>query len=143
MKKAILTATMVCGVFLMGCQQQAKRPLTGAGVKGWVNPNRAAAIQEFRMCAQRYPESSFAPLAIGKVVDFYVEAQDYAQAGTMLEQVFTDYPDADFLDSMFLKWTLVAYQSGDYAKARDKYGASDVDTFLKDAEAVRKAVPSK
>ena len=29
-----------------------------------------------------------------------------------------------------------------YAKARDKYGASDVDTFLKDAEAVRKAVPS-
>ena len=30
-----------------------------------------------------------------------------------------------------------------YAKAREKYGASDVDTFLKDAEAVRKAVPAK
>ena len=30
-----------------------------------------------------------------------------------------------------------------YAKARDKYGVSDVDTFLKDAEAVRKAVPAK
>jgi tripartite ATP-independent transporter DctP family solute receptor len=30
-----------------------------------------------------------------------------------------------------------------YAKARDKYGVSDVDTFLKDAEAVRKAVPVK
>jgi tripartite ATP-independent transporter DctP family solute receptor len=30
-----------------------------------------------------------------------------------------------------------------YVKARDKYGASDVDTFLKDAEAVRKAVPAK
>ena len=30
-----------------------------------------------------------------------------------------------------------------YAKAREKYGAADVDTFLKDAEAVRKAVPAK
>lgn len=30
-----------------------------------------------------------------------------------------------------------------YAKARDKYGAANVDTFLKDAEAVRKASPSK
>ena len=30
-----------------------------------------------------------------------------------------------------------------YAKAREKYGAGDVDTFLKDAEAVRKAVPAK
>jgi len=30
-----------------------------------------------------------------------------------------------------------------YAKARDKYGVSDVDTFLKDAEAVRKAMPVK
>lgn len=30
-----------------------------------------------------------------------------------------------------------------YAKAREKYGAADVDAFLADAEAVRKAVPSK
>jgi tripartite ATP-independent transporter DctP family solute receptor len=30
-----------------------------------------------------------------------------------------------------------------YTKAREKYAASDVDTFLKDAEAVRKAVPAK
>jgi TolA-binding protein len=37
-----------------------------------------------------------------------------------LEQVFIDYPDAPFLDSMYLKWTLVAYQSGDYGKALEK-----------------------
>jgi len=30
-----------------------------------------------------------------------------------------------------------------YAKAQEKYGAADVDAFLADAEAVRKAVPSK
>jgi hypothetical protein len=38
----------------------------------------------------------------------------------LLEQVFVDYPDAKFLDAMLLKWTLVAFQSGDFAKARDK-----------------------
>ena len=38
----------------------------------------------------------------------------------MLEQIFEDYPDALFLDSMLLKWVLVAYRQGDYAKAHDK-----------------------
>ena len=95
--------------------KSASATKTGGG-----NPLRAQAIQEYKVCAERYPESSFAPLAIEKVVDYYVEAQDYVQAGVLLDQVFTDYPDAPFLDSMYLKWTLVAYQSGDYAKAQEK-----------------------
>jgi TolA-binding protein len=80
----------------------------------------AQAIQEYKICAERYPDSPFAADAIAKVVDYYIAARDFAQAGILLEQVFTDHPDAAFLDSMLLKWTLVAYQSGDYAKARDK-----------------------
>ena len=34
--------------------------------------------------------------------------------------MFQDYPDASFLDSMLLKWVLVAYRSGDYTKAAEK-----------------------
>jgi TolA-binding protein len=80
----------------------------------------AGAVPAYKLCAERYPDSPFAPQAIAKVIDYYVETKDFSQAGTLLDQVFVDYPDAPFLDSMYLKWTLVAYQSGDYVKARDK-----------------------
>ncbi len=81
---------------------------------------REAAIQEYKVCAERYPDSEFAGQSLAKLVDYHVEMQDFAQANELLEQVFQDHPDAAFLDAMLLKWVLVAYSSGDYAKARDK-----------------------
>jgi len=54
------------------------------------------------------------------LVDYYVDTADYTQANVLLEQIFQDYPDAAFLDGMLLKWVLVSYRGGDYAKARDK-----------------------
>ena len=53
-------------------------------------------------------------------MDYYIETKEYAQADYLLEQIFQDYPDASFLDSMLLKWVLVASSSGDYQKASDK-----------------------
>ncbi|MEI6150645.1 MAG: tetratricopeptide repeat protein, partial [bacterium] len=79
-----------------------------------------AGIPAYKLCAERYKDSSFAPLAIAKVIDFYIGSKDFVQANALLEQVFIDYPDADFLASMLLKWTLVAFQSGDYGKALEK-----------------------
>jgi len=78
------------------------------------------AIQEYKRCAERYPESSFAGEALARLVDYYIEQNDIGQANSLLEQTFQDYPDAAFLDRMLLKWVLVAYRSGDYAKAREK-----------------------
>lgn len=80
----------------------------------------AAAIQEYKLCAERYPESPFAGESLSKLVDYYVDTSDYTQANVLLEQIFQDYPDAAFLDGMLLKWVLVSYRSGDYVKARDK-----------------------
>ncbi|MBM4142030.1 MAG: outer membrane protein assembly factor BamD [Lentisphaerae bacterium] len=100
--------------------EEAAKDAQKSGGKETRNMARAQAIQEYKLCAERYPDSPFAPQAIAKVVDYYVDSQDFVQAGVLLDQVFTDYPDAPFLDSMYLKWTLVAYQSGDYSKARDK-----------------------
>lgn len=81
---------------------------------------REASVQQYKLCAERYPDSEFAGQSLAKLVDYHVEMRDFAQAGELLEQIFQDHPDASFLDAMLLKWVLVAYSSGDYTKARDK-----------------------
>jgi TolA-binding protein len=81
---------------------------------------REAAVQQYKLCAERYPDSEFAGRSLAKLVDYHVSMKDFAQANEVLEQVFQDHPDASFLPEMLLKSVLVAYSSGDYAKARDK-----------------------
>ena len=81
---------------------------------------RDEAITQYKRCAERYPESEFAGQSLAKLVDYHVEMKNYTQAGELLEQIFQDHPDAKFLDSMLMKWVLVAYSAGDYAKAHDK-----------------------
>jgi TolA-binding protein len=78
------------------------------------------AIVEYKTCAERYPDSPFAGESLGKLVDYHIEKKDNAAASELLEQVFQDYPDAQFLDAMLLKWVMVAYRMGDVQKARDK-----------------------
>jgi TolA-binding protein len=78
------------------------------------------AIAQYKVVAERYPDSEFAGPALGKLVDYYIETKDYARADDLLEQVFTDHPDAPFLDSMLLKWVLVAFRMGDFRKAHEK-----------------------
>jgi len=79
-----------------------------------------AAIRQYRICAEKFPESEFAGRSLAKLVDYYVEQSDFTRADDLLEQVFQDYPDSPFLDSMLLKWVLVAYRRGDFAKAYAK-----------------------
>ncbi|MEK6239517.1 MAG: hypothetical protein N2C14_32765, partial [Planctomycetales bacterium] len=45
----------------------------------------------------------------------------YDAAEDLLEQIFLDYQDEDFLDEMLYRWIIVAFQSGDYSKAMAKY----------------------
>ena len=78
------------------------------------------AIQQYKLCAERYPDSEFAGQSLSKMVDYYVTKKDFVQANELLEQVFQDHPDASFLDAMLLKSVLVAFNTGDYAKARAK-----------------------
>ncbi len=78
------------------------------------------AIQEYKTCAERYPESPYAGESLAKLIDYNISKGDFSQANSLLEQTFQDYPDASFLDSMLMKWVLVAYQSGDFAKAKEK-----------------------
>jgi TolA-binding protein len=82
--------------------------------------NKSAAMQTYKQCAEQFPDSEFAGKSLGKLVDYYIESKEYAQADYLLEQIFQDYPDASFLDSMLLKWVIASYQMGNYDKAREK-----------------------
>ncbi len=77
------------------------------------------AIQEYRLCASRYPDSHFAGEALAKLVDDHIETRDFSQADLLLQQIFQDYPDAAFLDSMLLKWVLVAFRANQFRKAHE------------------------
>ncbi|MEK9983199.1 MAG: tetratricopeptide repeat protein [Opitutae bacterium] len=79
-----------------------------------------AAIAAYRKTYQNYPESSFAPDALGRVVRHYVDTEAFAQAADLLESVFNEYPDAAFLDEMLMLWAKVAYRMGDNAMAQTK-----------------------
>lgn len=79
-----------------------------------------AAIIEYRKVSKQYRDSAFAGQALGKEIRHYIETKDLVQANELLERVFEDYPDAQFLDEMLLQWVTVSYQMGDYAKAYEK-----------------------
>lgn len=80
----------------------------------------SGAIAAYRATYQRYPESSFAADALGRVVRHYVDTEDFAQAAALLETVFADYPDAAFLDEMLMHWAKVAYKLGDKEMSKAK-----------------------
>ena len=95
-------------------------PLPPGSGKSAMDAQKSRAVQEYKVCAERYPSTSYAGESLAKVIDFNIAKGDFAQANSLLEQTFQDYPDALFLDSMLMKWVLVAYQSGDFAKAKEK-----------------------
>ncbi len=78
------------------------------------------AIEAYKTCAEKYPDSPFAGEALGKVIDFHLEARDYNRCLEMLQTVVQDYPDAPFIDEMLLKWGVVLVRVGRPDEARDK-----------------------
>lgn len=71
------------------------------------------AIQAYRRTYETYPESSYAAESLGRVVRYYVDTENFAQAADLLENVFADYPDAAFLDEMLLLWANIGFRMGD------------------------------
>jgi TolA-binding protein len=98
----------------------AAAPAAPAAVEEGGTVVTEAAMAEYKTCALRYPDSEYAGLSLGKVIDFHIQTKDYTIADDLLEQIFMDYRDEDFLDGMLLKWVIVAYRMGNLEKARDK-----------------------
>ena len=78
------------------------------------------AVAAYRKTYERYPESSYAVDALGKVVRHYVDTEAFAQAAELLESVFSDYPDAAFLDEMLMLWANIGYRMDDKETAKVK-----------------------
>jgi outer membrane protein assembly factor BamD (BamD/ComL family) len=97
-----------------------EQPLPPGRTQAAEEAQLSRAVQEYKMCVDRYPTSPFAGEAIQKVVEFNIKKGDYSQANALLEQTFQEYPDEEFLDKMLLMWGLMAYQTGDLPKAREK-----------------------
>jgi len=98
---------------------EARAAKTGEAAEPQAGLNEQA-IREYKLCAERYPDSQYAGESLGKLVDYYLQTRDYPRADDLLEQIFEDYPDANFLDAILLKWVYVAYRMGNYQKAHDK-----------------------
>lgn len=81
------------------------------------NPGRA--IPYYQRTAERFGQSQFAGRALAKMVDFHIESRNFSLANDMLGQIFEDHPDAEFLDSMLLKWVIVSFRMGNILQARD------------------------
>ena len=83
-------------------------------------PNYGPAMLEYKKCSDNYPDSLFAGKALEKIANFYIKQKDFARVIEMMEQVFRDYPDADFLDSMLFMWAGAAFSLGRYDEAAEK-----------------------
>lgn len=81
----------------------------------------APAIKAYQTCSERYPESPFAGEALGKVIDYHIEAREYERCIEMLEMAMVDYPDAAFMDEMLFKWGIVEARMQRYGEARRKF----------------------
>ncbi|MFT6792686.1 MAG: TolA-binding protein [Rubritalea sp.] len=78
------------------------------------------AIAAYRNTYETYPESSYAAESLGRVVRHHVDTENFAMAADLLDSVFSDYPDAAFLDEMLLLWSSVGYRMGDSEIAKAK-----------------------
>lgn len=79
----------------------------------------AGAMTAYRKCADGYPDSPFAGLALRKVVSYYEQSKDYARAISTVQLILQDYPDAGWLDEVLLVGGVAAYRAGNLQLARE------------------------
>ena len=101
-------------------EHQSKWGAEGLGKATALQNRMSPAISAYRKTYETYPESAHASEALARVVRHYADTEDFAQAADLLESVFTEYPDAAFLDEMLLLWAEVAFRMNDKAVAREK-----------------------
>ncbi len=78
------------------------------------------AIGAYRAVANQHGDSRFAGEALAKLVNYHTEVGDYAQAIDLLEHIFMDHPDEEWLDGMLHRWVVLAYNMGNYRMAMEK-----------------------
>lgn len=100
---------------------QALEKLAKLTVRAEGQPDYSAAIRAFRVCAETYPESSYAGESFQRIVNYHIGIRDYPRAVELLERIFQDYPDSPWLDEMLVRWGIVLHRMGDRDGAVGKF----------------------
>ena len=101
-------------------QHNSKWGTGGLSAASALQKAMGGAIAAYRKTYETYPESSFAAESLGRVVRHHVDTENFSMAADLLDSVFSDYPDAAFLDEMLLLWSSVGYRMGDNEIAKAK-----------------------
>jgi tetratricopeptide (TPR) repeat protein len=80
-------------------------------------PDLSRAIEEYKKVSETFPDSPYAGSALDRRITFYIKEKQYGRSLELIERVVQDYPDADFLDKIYLKWAIVSFRMGDPKKA--------------------------
>ena len=84
-------------------------------------PDYTAAIHSYRVCAETFPDSSFAGESFKRIINYYINVRDFSRAIETLERVSQDYPDAPWMDDMLVRWGLVLNRMGNRQGAIEKF----------------------
>ena len=84
-------------------------------------PDYTAAINAYRVCAETYPDSSYAGESFKKIINYYMGVRDYTRAIETLERVAQDYPDSPWMDEMYVRWGVVLNRMGSKESAIEKF----------------------
>lgn len=80
-----------------------------------------AALKEYRVCVEKYPESRFASESIVKIANFYYELDDFPRAIEIYDKALRTYPDARFIDLILLNYGKCLFKMRDYSGAAAKF----------------------
>ena len=80
----------------------------------------ARALSAYQKCAELWPDSAYAGKSLGKIADYYIVTKDYVRAIELIERVFDEYEDQEFLPVLMSKWVVAAYRKKDFTLARAK-----------------------
>jgi outer membrane protein assembly factor BamD (BamD/ComL family) len=78
------------------------------------------AIPTYESIATRFPQTTFAGEALGRLIQYHIDERDYVTAADMLRAVFEQHPDKDWLDAMLVRWAVMAYRQGDMKTSLEK-----------------------
>ncbi|HOD83917.1 MAG TPA: tetratricopeptide repeat protein, partial [Phycisphaerae bacterium] len=82
----------------------ARAPKSADAVNARVTAMKAKAFEEYKKVYDQFPDSGRVGDAVARMADYYYEQKDYGRAVEIFENVFTNYPDAKFLDVILFNY---------------------------------------
>jgi tetratricopeptide (TPR) repeat protein len=80
-----------------------------------------SAFLAYQKVYEQFSDSGRVGDAVAKMAEFYYQKQDYARAIDVFENVLSDHPDANFLDTILFNYGRCLYKLNRQKEARSKF----------------------